>query len=103
MSGITCKAGTTQCYKRWLQRWAERLSQIISTVGAANVSAIQCGECLNRRFWCKHLPSSKKTEARDVAIAAAAVVVLSCAKFLLENKKRKRRTRRWWMLSLNKR
>jgi hypothetical protein len=86
MSGIACKAGATQCCKRWLRRWAERSSRIISTAGAANVSAARCGECLNRRVWCQRLPSSKETEDRDVAIAAAAAVVLSCAELLLETR-----------------
>jgi hypothetical protein len=62
------KAGAKQCYERWLQRWVERLSQIISTVGAANVSATQCGECLNQRFWYKRLPSITKWKIQTLQL-----------------------------------
>jgi hypothetical protein len=69
---INTWAGATRCYERWLQHWAERLSQIISTVGVANVSAARCGEYLNQTAWYKRLSNSKKW--RMQTFAAAAVV-----------------------------
>jgi hypothetical protein len=69
-------SGATRCYERWLQRWAEHLRQIRSTVGAANVSATRCSERLIQKVWYKRLSGLSRVgdimEDADVAGTAVA-------------------------------
>jgi hypothetical protein len=55
-------AGATRCYERWLQRWTEHLKQIRSTVGATNVPATRCSECLIQKVWYKRLSGLSRVQ-----------------------------------------
>jgi hypothetical protein len=61
---------------RWLQRWTEHLREIRSTVGAANVPAIRCSECLIQKVWYKRLSGLSRVgdimEDADVATTTVA-------------------------------
>jgi hypothetical protein len=55
-------AGATRCYERWFQRWTEHLRQIRSTVGATNVPATRCSECLIQKVWYKRLSGLSRVQ-----------------------------------------